>query len=548
MSQKTCLYDAAARVDTGPGGSDTAVKTGRAFSFWGDVRPVSCFGGGVYVQTFFEDLNTLMYPSALLHTFGVNGKVSGSVGAVGEMGGGVMAILHGPRGCGFHYRHSARRRHQPFYPLLCSDLTEREIIYGGAEKLERTARAAWERYHPQLLMLIPTPVSDILNEDLRAVADALRTDGIRVAAVQSELFSHRDKNYSRARVRELAKQKITGDGRLEMELKGCGFTEALYALVDQVMEPAPAEPRTVNIETVGWGSEGQRALYEIADFLADCGIGVHCWIPSAPVDRLITAPAAQLNLVKRVRWARRMKERFGTEYLHLGGAGRYTGLSGIATFFRDIGDKLGMAQEMEPMVLRAMEESLAQTSAARAELARHPCVLVSRGIQAAPLRIKLYAKEFGLPLTHVCLILTPDMRREMALTPELEASLLQRVQDAAALYAGGVPITLNPDRETLRRIFAEADAVVGTNDFTLEGLGAPVIPAMSETTSFSFPSYVRNVLRLRERLEAAQERDTLLLSRMPFDREHWPLYAGRESLAAKEMWERMWLYRKEDER
>ena len=200
------------------------------------------------------------------------------------------------------------------------------------------------------------------------------------------------------------------------------------------------------------------------------------------------------------------------------------------------------------MVLRAMEESLAQTAAARAELARHPCVLVSRGIQAAPLRIILYAKEFGLPLTHVCLILTPDMRREMALTPELEASLLQRVQDAAALYAGGVPITLNPDRETLRRIFAEADAVVGTNDFTLEGLGAPVIPAMSETTSFSFPSYVRNVLRLRERLEAAQERDTLLLSRMPFDREHWPLYAGRESLAAKEMWERMWLYRKEDER
>ena len=61
-------------------------------------------------------------------------------------------------------------------------------------------------------------------------------------------------------------------------------------VVDQVMEPAPAEPRTVNIETVGWGSEGQRALYEIADFLADCGIGVHCWIPSAPVERLITAP------------------------------------------------------------------------------------------------------------------------------------------------------------------------------------------------------------------------------------------------------------------
>ena len=51
----------------------------------------------------------------------------------------------------------------------------------------------------------------------------------RVVGVQSELFSHRDKNYTRNRLKELARQTITGDNRLEMELKGCGFTEALYA-------------------------------------------------------------------------------------------------------------------------------------------------------------------------------------------------------------------------------------------------------------------------------------------------------------------------------
>ena len=179
------------------------------------------------LQTFFDGLSTAMYPSTLLHTFGVNGKVSGSVGAIGEMSGGILAILHGPRGCGFHYRHSARRRHQPFYPLLCSDLTESEIIYGGADKLQRTVQEVWERYRPSFILIIPTPVSDILNEDIRTVAETLRRQGIRVAAIQSELFSHRDKSYSRNRVRELAKQKITGDNRLEMELKGCGFTEAL---------------------------------------------------------------------------------------------------------------------------------------------------------------------------------------------------------------------------------------------------------------------------------------------------------------------------------
>ena len=51
-------------------------------------------------QTFFEDLETAMYPSALLHTFGVNGKVSGSVGAIGEMSQDVAAVIHGASGSG----------------------------------------------------------------------------------------------------------------------------------------------------------------------------------------------------------------------------------------------------------------------------------------------------------------------------------------------------------------------------------------------------------------------------------------------------------------
>lgn len=91
-------------------------------------------------QPFFDDLRTLMYPSALLHTFGVNGKVSGSVGAAGEIGGGVVVILHGPRGCGFHYRHSARRRHQPF-TLCCAPTSRSARSYA----VERTRCAAPSR-------------------------------------------------------------------------------------------------------------------------------------------------------------------------------------------------------------------------------------------------------------------------------------------------------------------------------------------------------------------------------------------------------------------
>ena len=193
-------------------------------------------------RIFFEELDSKLYPSTLLHAYGVNGKISGSVGAVGEMGEDVVAVVHGPRGCAFHYRCSARRRRQPYYNLFTSDLTQQEIIFGGEDKLRRTVLEIWERFHPTCIFIIPTPVSDVLNSDIQAVSFGLRRQGIPVVGIRSELFSHRDKNYARNRLWQIAQQKITGDNRLEMELKGCGFTEALCALVEQVMEPQAVIP------------------------------------------------------------------------------------------------------------------------------------------------------------------------------------------------------------------------------------------------------------------------------------------------------------------
>lgn len=86
----------------------------------------------------------------------------------------------------------------------------------------------------------------------------------------------------------------------------------------------------------------------------------------------------------------------------------------------------------------------------------------------------------------------------------------------------------------------------GTGDFTLEGMGAPLIPAVNETTSLSFPSYVRTVRRMCRRLEHGTERSSLLLGKMPFQSRHYPLYCNQSNLAAKEMWSRMWLNRKGD--
>ncbi|UQT49466.1 hypothetical protein M5E87_06380 [Flavonifractor plautii] len=64
-------------------------------------------------------------------------------------------------------------------------------------------------------------------------------------------------------------------------------------------------------------------------------------------------------------------------------------------------------------------------------------VLVSRSIQQAPFELKSYVRDYGLSVSHLCVILTPESRKNLNVTPALEDSLLARVREAAALYSPG---------------------------------------------------------------------------------------------------------------
>ena len=271
---------------------------------------------------------------------------------------------------------------------------------------------------------------------------------------------------------------------------------------------------------------------------------MNTWIPSAGVAALEHAPAAQLNLVKRIRWARRMKERFGTDYMQLNGNGRYTGLDGIALFYRDIAEKLCILPEMEEKIEKKMEEIRMLAKESLAYLGSKHCVLVCRGISDAPFTLKLFAKEFGVGIDALCVILTEEQRRSLNITKDIEEQLVERIREAAKLYAPQVRILLNPDRKQLQNCFDQADAVLGTGDFTLEGCGAPLIPIGTEMTSLSFESWLRNIKRLERRIRNAGRKDALLLNRMPFQEERYADYDSVSARAAREMWQRMWLEKK----
>lgn len=494
----------------------------------------------------FDDLAIQMYPSALLHRFGVNGKISGSVGAIGEMEN-VLTVLHSPKGCGFHYRFSARRRHEPLYHIETTGLEEYDVIFGGGKKLMDTVQKAYERYRPDLILIVSSPVSDILNEDTLDMARELReTYRIPVIAVKSELFSHRDKTYYRKRLKALASQKITGNQKLEMELLGCGFTEVLYALVEQVMEPCQVRAHSINIETVGWGSEGIRSLGEIRACLSEGGIEVNTLFPSCRVEEIQKAPAAALNVAKRVRWARRMKERFGTEYLHLSG-GRYEGLEGICHFYQDVADMLGLGEKMAEIVEKKKSEALSATEKKREALGKLRCTMVSRNLSGTPFALKRYLCDYGFTVDRVCLIVTEDARCTSDITEELLEKLLIRVEDACRLYGKGIQIAVNPSEQELEKLLEGADLLIGSNDFTLEGRGVPVLPEKLEEMSYSFESYVRSVNRIYEACVNRFEKKNLLLNKMNVTRESFPLPDTEGNRMARKLWTQMWLNRKEGE-
>lgn len=490
---------------------------------------------------YYEELKTALFPSAVFHQFGVNGKISGSIFAAGEMIGAV-AVLHGARGCGYHYRYSARTRHAPFLDIVCSNLTEQEIIFGGEDKLLQTVIGADRTYHPSLIVIIPTPVSDILQDDMTAVQRrAMEEYGIRVLCARSELFSHRDRSYSKRRMKEIAAQGMNQSKNLDFDITGCGYSEILYAAVDQLMKPCSPEPMTVNIETIAWGVSGIPVLAQIRDTLALAGVRVNCFFPSASLEEIENMPKASLNIVRRIHWAKHMREVYGTPYLQINTNGRYSGLDGIETFYRDIGAALDIPGKMNELAARLKREALDEVGGELLKLSQYRVYVASLSIQTLPYLIKELSQSYGLQIQGCAVYVSQRSRRNTDITDEVLGQLASRVEDSLNRYAKGAKLLINPELKEISEASAGVDAVFGSDDYQFEKLGLPVINLRHDSVSLSFDSYVESVKRILKKLEGRENRGSLILNKMDIDFESYPGLNRKDLTAAKDMWSKMWL-------
>lgn len=496
------------------------------------------------MRDYYRDCNFLgMKPSGVLHRYAVNGKIAGSIAAIAEIQN-AQPILHAPIGCGFHYRTSARTRFSPNYKLEVTNLKNRDIIFGGEEKLRAEIKKADSCKQPDLIAIISSCVSAITNDDLAGiVASEQAAAKAKLLCVQPEAFSHPNKNSAIKRLKERVESSGSKTAKSKVQYQGCGFIEVMNALTEQVMEPQKVVPGTVNIESFGWGYGGAEKLRSVRKKLKEIGITVNSFLPTATVKQIETAPQAELNIVRRMRWAQRMKQRFGTPYLHFPSLDDWHGIEGIREFYFSIAQQFGREKAIEKLLQQEWQTLQPRLASVRAYLEQFRYALVTSSLSNLPDLIRLYEQNYFMPLSAICLILPDSYTREQGIDEAVMAKMFANIDKALTEAESKAQLFINPSEQELHAVFQHTDCIVGTSNPRFAGKGAAMLPEVHDYRPLDYEAYVEVLENLAQRMQTRQQKQNLLLSRLTYSQDYYPLLEDQDCLASREMWMRMWRMR-----
>lgn len=479
-------------------------------------------------------------PIGVLHRYGVNGKIAGSIAAIAEIKN-SQPILHAPVGCGFHYRTSARTRFSPNYKLEVTNLKSRDIIFGGEERLKEEIKKADKIKQPDLIAVISSCVSAITNDDLAGIVNSEQANTkAKLICVQPEAFSHPNKNSSIKRLKERVENSGCKTAGSKVQYQGCGFIEVMNALTEQVMQPQTVVPGTVNIESFAWGFGGAERLRMARNKLEKIAIKVNCFLPTATVRQIETAPRAELNIVRRIRWAQRMKQQFNTPYLHFPSLDDWHGIEGIHEFYVLIAQQFGSEKAIEKILQHEWQAIQPRLAVVREYLGQFRYVLAAQSLSTLPELIRLYESHYYMPLSAICLILPDSYSRELGIDEAVMAKMFTNIDKALAETGSKAQLFINPSDKELHSIFKQADCVVGTNNPRFEGQGAAMLPAVHDYRPLDYEAYVQVLENLAQKIQTRKPKNNLLLSRLRFSQDYYPLLEDKDCLASREMWMRMW--------
>ena len=435
----------------------------------------------------------------------IPGKISGALMVVSSIEDAVP-LIHGPVGCAFQRKINPFRPYLSFYETPCTDMNDVDVVYGGEEKLSQGIKETYEKYHPNLIVVITTCPSDLIGDDFRAVVEETKSEvGCDVIYTTGD---------------------FTGKATPR---KPVGYQDTLYAITDQMLcngiekNEIERNDDSVNIITFPIHGAGLKVA-EMASVLAEMGIEINkvCFHHTTVKD-LYELPKAELTITNHpMSWAILMKERFGVDHYEIVAWNRYKetrdpellnpyGIEGGARVFMEIAQRLGKEGEAEEVITRRKKDALERLSKAKKALVdkkivgMSPAMLRDTGMKVSVITYKTRGLERRLTLEAINerLDMSVELARKYGSDPEVLVNPTFE-EEIRAIKRTGTDLVISAGA-TAHRYNKE-----GIRTFNLRGF-------MLFHQRIGFESSIELAIQLKEALKRPQRKKNPLLSMLDYD-------------------------------
>jgi nitrogenase molybdenum-cofactor synthesis protein NifE len=227
----------------------------------------------------------------------------------------ALHVVHGPIGCAAYtwdIRGSLSSGPELHRMSFCTDVQEKDVIFGGAKKLHKALLELIDHYRPKAAFIYSTCIVGVIGDDVEAVCrDVAAATNIPVLPVHSEGFKGTKKDGYRAACDALGK------------LIGTGSTAGIG-------------PHSINI-LGDFNLAGE--TWMIRRYYEQMGIEVVATITGdGRIDDIRRAHGARLNVVQcsgsMVHLAKSMEQKYGIPFRHVS----YFGIEDMAKSLYDVAE------------------------------------------------------------------------------------------------------------------------------------------------------------------------------------------------------------------
>lgn len=435
----------------------------------------------------------------------IPGKISGALMVVNSIEDAVP-LIHGPVGCAFQRKINPFRPYLPFYETPCTDMNDVDVVYGGEDKLSLGIKETYEKYRPNLIVVLTTCPSDLIGDDFRAVVEETKAKG------------------------DIGCDVVYTTGDFVGKTKPVGYQDTLFAIVDQMlcngkgMETKEIEKNegSVNIITFPIHGAGLKTA-EMASVLNEIGIKINkiCFDHTTVKD-LYDLPKADLTITDYpMVWARLMKGRFGVDHYEILAFDRFKktrdpelftpyGIEGSTRIFMEIAQRLGKEGEAEEVIARRKKDATERLSKVKKGL-EDKKVAIMGGIHGIGMSL---LRDVGVK---VSVIIYKTQALERRLTSEAINEMLGINVELARKYGSDPEVLVNPTIEEEIKVIKETgtDLVISAGAtaqrYNKEGIRTfNPMDFMLHHQRIGFEAPIEMAWMLKDALKKPQRRNPLL--------------------------------------